>query len=67
MPKYIDFSPIRRLMKQRGAEIIAEAAIDELIDFLEKETTDVVDVAVEIAKKNKRKRITISDIKAAMR
>ena len=64
---YIAKAPIRRLMKNEGASLVAEAAVDVLIDELTKIGKDVTKAAVKYVKGDKRKRITGADIIAAQR
>jgi histone H3/H4 len=64
---YIAKAPIRRLMKNEGASLVAEAAVDVLIDELTKIGTKVTKAAVKYVKGDKRKRITGADIIAAQR
>ncbi len=65
--KYIAKAPIRRLMKDEGAKLVAEAAVDLLINKLEKTATDVTKAAIKIVKGDKRKRLTAPDIQMATR
>ncbi len=62
---FIAKAPIRRLMKNQGAQLVAEEAVLVLIDFLEKYGTDLTKKALDIAGKDKRKRIASEDILAA--
>lgn len=65
--KYIAKAPIRRLMKDEGAKLVAEAAVDLLITKLEKTATDVTKSAIKLVKTDKRKRLTAPDIQLATR
>ena len=65
--KYIAKAPIRRLMKDEGAKLVAEAAVDLLINKLEQTATDVTKKAIKIVKGDKRKRLTAPDIQMATR
>jgi len=65
--KYIAKAPIRRLMKDEGAKLVAEAAVDLLISKLEKTATDVTKAAIKIVKADKRKRLTAPDVQMATR
>ncbi|TFG20941.1 MAG: hypothetical protein EU530_01955 [Promethearchaeota archaeon] len=65
--KYIAKAPIRRLMKDEGAKLVAEAAVDLLISKLEKTATDVTKNAIKLVKTDKRKRLTAPDIQMATR
>jgi len=65
--KYIAKAPIRRLMKDEGAKLVAEAAVDLLISKLEQTATDVTKEAIKIVKADKRKRLTAPDVQMATR
>ncbi|MHA1340330.1 MAG: histone-like protein [Promethearchaeota archaeon] len=62
---YIAKAPIRRLMKNEGADLVAEAALQILIDELTKRAKEVTKNAIKLVKDDKRKRITGPDIIAA--
>ena len=64
---YIAKAPIRRLMKSEGAKLVAEAAVNALIEKLTKMGTDLTKSAINYVKTDKRKRITGADIVAAQR
>ena len=64
---YIAKAPIRRLMKNEGAGLVAEAAVQVLIEQLTKVAKNVTKSAVKYVKEDKRKRITGADIIAATR
>ncbi|MCP4763425.1 MAG: hypothetical protein GY870_16755 [archaeon] len=64
---YIAKAPIRRLMKNEGAGLVAEAAVAVLIKKLTKVGQDITKSAVKLVKEDKRKRITGADIIAATR
>ncbi|MHA1717237.1 MAG: histone [Promethearchaeota archaeon] len=64
-PDFIAKAPIRRLMKSYGANLVAEDALLALIGFLETFGMDVTKKAIEIATKEKRKRVTADDIMVA--
>ena len=65
--KYIAKAPIRRLMKDEGAKLVAESAVDLLINKLEKTAMDVTKAAIKLVKADKRKRLTAPDIQMAAR
>lgn len=68
MPKKtFAWSPIRELMKRHGAETVARNAVDELIDYLEKISSQISSKAQELAKHSGRKKITQEDMKLALR
>lgn len=62
---FIAKAPIRRLMKNQGANLVAEEAVMVLIGFLEKFGGDVTKKAMDMANADKRKRVTAEDIIAA--
>ncbi len=62
---YIAKAPIRRLMKAEGAELVANEAVQILIDKLLAEAADVTKKAVGLVKGDKRKRVTAADIRDA--
>ncbi|MHA1339858.1 MAG: histone-like protein [Promethearchaeota archaeon] len=62
---YIAKAPIRRLMKNEGAGLVAEAAVNLLINRLTEVAKEVTKTAVKLVKDDKRKRITGADIIAA--
>ncbi len=61
---YIAKAPIRRLMKQEGAGLVAENAVELLITTLTKAGEAVTKKAVKLVKEDKRKRLTAADIAA---
>ncbi|MCP4761354.1 MAG: hypothetical protein GY870_06205 [archaeon] len=64
---YISKAPIRRLMKNEGAGLVAEAAVVVLIAELTKAGQNITKTAVKLVKEDKRKRITGQDIVNATR
>ncbi|GAI96642.1 unnamed protein product [marine sediment metagenome] len=56
------WSPIRRLMKQQGASIVARDAVDLLIDHLEKIAIGLTEQAQAFTMHAKRKKITKNDL-----
>ena len=62
---YIAKAPIRRLMKNEGASLVAENAVELLIEQLTKVATEVTKEAVKMVKADKRKRLTAADVIAA--
>ena len=67
MSEYISWSPIRRLMKHNGAEIVARDAVDELINWLGDAAEDITKTALKLTKHAKRKKITRDDILLAIK
>lgn len=61
---YIAKAPIRRLMKNEGAGLVAENAVILLIEELTKAAKEVTKEAVKLVKGDKRKRVTAADIAA---
>lgn len=64
-PEFIAKAPIRRLMKNQGANLVAEDAVLTLIGNLESFGADVTKAAMKLAKEDKRKRVTADDVSAA--
>ncbi|MCJ7648567.1 MAG: NFYB/HAP3 family transcription factor subunit [Candidatus Lokiarchaeota archaeon] len=64
---YIAKAPIRRLMKKEGADLVAAAALDKLIEFLEAKAAEATKEAHKICKVEKRKRISAADVRNATR
>ncbi|MHA1776859.1 MAG: histone-like protein [Promethearchaeota archaeon] len=62
---YIAKAPIRRLMKDEGATLVAEDALELLIDVLTKAAEEKTKAAIKLVKADKRKRVTAADISAA--
>ena len=59
---YIAKAPIRRLMKNEGAGLVAENAVVLLIETLTKAGTELTKSAVKLVKADKRKRVTAADV-----
>jgi len=64
---FIAKAPIRRLMKNEGANLVAEKAVDLLIEKLTDLATKVTKNAIKMMKEDNRKRVTSSDVKMAER
>ncbi len=62
---YIAKAPIRRLMKNEGASLVAEDALEFLIELLTKAAQTKTKEAIKLVKADKRKRVTAADISAA--
>jgi len=56
------WSPIRRLMKQQGASIVARNAVNLLIDHLEKTAVGLTEQARAFTMHANRKKITKNDL-----
>ena len=65
--KYFSWSPIRRLMRQSGAAIVARDAVDELINWLGYAAEKITKTALTLTKHAKRKKITRDDILLAIK
>ena len=65
--KVFAWSPIRKLMKDNGAEMVARDAVDALIDYLEKTAKGVTSKALEMTRHAHRKKLTIGDMDLAMK
>jgi len=62
---FIAKAPIRRLMKNEGAGLVAEEAVVLMIEKLTKAAEECTKKAVKLVKDEKRKRVTAADIMAA--
>lgn len=67
MAEYFSWSPIRRLMKNSGATIVARDAVDELIDWLGVASKSITETALKLTKHANRKKITKEDILLAIK
>ncbi|MHA1782161.1 MAG: histone, partial [Promethearchaeota archaeon] len=54
--KVFAWSPIRKLMKDNGAEMVAREAVDALIDYLEKIAKTTTNKALEMTRHAGRKK-----------
>ena len=61
------WSPLRKLMKRAGANIVARNAVDLLITDLEDVATKLTKKALGFAKHAKRKKITKEDMSLAIK
>ncbi len=65
--KVFAWSPVRKLMKDNGAEMVAREAVDALIDYLEKVARGVTNKALEMTRHANRKKLTVTDMTLAMK
>ena len=65
--KSFAWSPLRKLMKKSGANIVARNAVDLLILNLEEVATALTQQALKFARHAKRKKITKDDMALAIR
>ena len=65
--KIFAWSPVRKLMKDNGAEMVARDAVDALIDYLEKLAKGMTNKALEMTRHAKRKKLTLNDMDLAMK
>ena len=63
----IAWSPIRRLMKQNGADIVSRSAVSKLIRYLEKEVQEITELALKLTVHAKRKKVSADDIDLAIK
>ena len=63
--KIFAWSPIRELMKNSGAEMVAKDAVDELISYLEKKAKEITNLALEFSRHAQRKKLTEADMNMA--
>ena len=64
--KVFAWSPIRKLMKDNGAEMVARDAVDALISYLESVAKKVTNKALEMTRHAGRKKLTVGDMALAM-
>ena len=64
--KVFAWSPIRKLMKDNGAEMVARDAVDALISYLEGVAKSVTNKALEMTRHAGRKKLTVEDMTLAM-
>lgn len=55
--KVFAWSPIRKLMKDNGAEMVARDAVDALVDYLESSAKSVTNKALEMTRHAGRKKL----------
>jgi len=65
--KVFAWSPIRKLMKDNGAEMVARDAVDALISYLEGVAKNVTNKALEMTRHAGRKKLTVEDMELAMK
>ena len=65
--RFFAWSPLRNLMKKTGASIVARDAVDMLIKNLEEISEKITVLAIQFAEHAKRKKVTRSDIKLAIK
>jgi len=65
--KVFAWSPVRKLMKDNGAEMVARDAVDALIDYLEKLAKSMTNKALEMTRHASRKKLTLEDMDLAMK
>jgi histone H3/H4 len=64
--KVFAWSPIRKLMKDNGAEMVARDAVDALIEYLEHVAEHATNVALEMTRHANRKKLTDEDMNLAI-
>ena len=60
------WSPLRKLMKDAGAEIVSRDAVEILLDYLEKRAKLLTESAIVFAKHSKRKKVSAGDMGLAI-
>ncbi|MHA1803337.1 MAG: histone [Promethearchaeota archaeon] len=65
--KIFAWSPIRKLMKDNGAEMVARDAVDALIDYLEALAKNVTNKALEMTRHAGRKKLVLEDLELALK
>ncbi len=64
--KVFAWSPIRSLMKNSGAEMVAKEAVDAVIGYLENLAKNVTCKALEFCRHAGRKKLTLSDMELSI-
>ena len=64
---FISKAPVRRLMKNEGASLVSDDAVEILIKKIEEHGIFLTKKAITLVKDEKRKRLTADDINWAMR
>lgn len=64
--KVFAWSPIRKLMKDNGAEMVARDAVDALVSYLESTARKITSKALEMTRHAGRKKLTDGDMALAM-
>ncbi|MGV9171559.1 MAG: histone [Promethearchaeia archaeon] len=64
--KVFAWSPVRKLMKDNGAEMVARDAVDELITYLEAVAKKATRRALEMTRHADRKKLTVEDMEMAI-
>ena len=65
--RYFAWSPLRRVMADAGAKIVAREALAYLIAWLQEESVRISKRAYVLAKHSKRKKITKGDITLSLK
>ncbi|MHA1694632.1 MAG: histone-like protein [Candidatus Helarchaeota archaeon] len=65
--RFFAWSPIRAVMADVGAKIVARDAVDYLIEYLSEYTIDLTKRSLVLAKHANRKKITKDDILLAVK
>lgn len=62
----IAWSPLRAIMKKKGAEVVSRDAVLMLLNYLEDRAKKLTEAAVKFAKHSKRKKVTQQDVELAI-
>ena len=60
-------APVRDLMKENGAKLVAKDAVMKLVEYLEGSIEEITMKAVKLAKHAGRKKVMMSDITLAIK
>ncbi len=60
-------APVRDLMKDSGAKLVAKGAVSNLVEFLEGEVEDLTWKAIGFANHDGRKKVMLTDISLAIK
>ncbi|MFX1519461.1 MAG: histone [Promethearchaeota archaeon] len=66
MPR-LAIAPVRDLMKETGAKLVAKDAVMKLVEYLEGRIEEITSKAVGLAKHAGRKKVMMSDITLAIK
>ena len=66
MPR-LAIAPVRDLMKDAGAKLVAKDAVLKLVEYLEAEIEEITKKAIGFAKHAGRKKVMMSDINLAIK
>jgi histone H3/H4 len=60
------WSPLRTLMKESGAEVVARDAVEVLLDYLEERARKITETALVFTRHSDRKKVSKADVELAI-